>query len=93
MQAYSGCTVVLRSFLRHANEKRVAVVKPGADYTASNCLCNVVRQGRSNVTKCPDVEVACFADCRDVVVKRQVQIKDDAETLNQCYARTSNVDT
>ena len=48
------------------------------------------------MTKCPDVEVACFADFRNVVVERQVRVEDDAETLNrrrQRYARTSNVDT
>ena len=48
------------------------------------------------MTKFPDVEVADFADCRDVVVERQVRAEDDAETLNrrrQHYTRTSNVDT
>ena len=46
--------------------------------------------------KCPDVEVACVADCRDVVVERQVRVENDANTLNrqrQHYSRTSNVDT
>ena len=73
----------------------MAVVKPCTDYTARNCLSNIVRQGRSNVMKCPDVEVACFADCRDVV-ERQVRVENDAESLNRRrwrYARTSNVDT
>ena len=48
------------------------------------------------MTKCPDMEVACFADCCDVVIERQVRVEDDAETLNrrrQRYARTTNVDT
>ena len=95
MRAYFGLTVVLKVCFRHADEKRVAVVKSGADYTVINCLCNVVRQGRSNLMKCPDVKVACFADCRDVVVERQVRVEDDAEILNrrrQRYARISNVD-
>ena len=47
------------------------------------------------MTKCLDLEVACFADCCDVVVEYQVLVEDD-ETLNrrrQRYARTSIIAT
>ena len=48
------------------------------------------------MTKCPDVDVACFADCHNLIVEHQVRVENDSETRNrrrQRHARTSNVDT
>ena len=66
----------------HVNEKRVAIIESRAKYTASDHLRNVVRQGRSDVPQCPDVEVACLAHSCYVVIECAVSVDDDTDTFD-----------
>ena len=49
--------------------REFAVIESRANYTASDYLCNVVRQGRSDVPQCPDVKVACLAHSCHMVIE------------------------
>ena len=68
-------------FLGSAIQQRVAVVKPGVNYTASYCTGYLTVENWSNVPQRADVEVAGSDYISNVIVKSQVLIKCHAQAF------------
>ena len=58
--------------LRHVNEKRVEAIESRAKYTASNQLCNVIRQGCSDVLQFQVVRCGSSIPCSQLLRGRQM---------------------
>ena len=55
-----------------AMQQRVVVVDPGSDDAASHGISYLSTECRSDVPQGSDMEVACFHNTCDMVIKRQV---------------------